>query len=156
MYFRMDLTLPGWLCCTLLWEWGCGSIRPPPPVKCHITGRIGIKFVVWPHVDCVWWILWSNKGQKGHKMCQAHVKSKIQIFLNILVWNSGLYICRGRKKRFYGGPLGESDPKKHLDIKPNLKQIFDPPPNWMGLTRLKWIDYSWLREGSPHQALGIT
>ena len=63
---------------------GRGSIRPPP-FKCHITCRIGLKFVVWPHVDCVWWISWSNKGQKGHIMCQNHVKSKIQFFLNFCV-----------------------------------------------------------------------
>ena len=37
---------------------------------CHIVCPIGLKFVLWPHVDCVWWILLSNKGQKGHIMCQ--------------------------------------------------------------------------------------
>ena len=50
---------------------------------CHIVCPIGLKLVLWPHVDCVWWILLSNKGQKGHIMCQAHVKSKIKFFWGI-------------------------------------------------------------------------
>ena len=58
-WIKLIAWLPDMLSFLTLSQWACHTL----PVKCHITGPVRIKIDVWPHVDCVWWILWLNKSQ---------------------------------------------------------------------------------------------